>query len=1015
MSKISKEIRLAKLPYHIMLGLSATAVGSSPVFAQTEQDDSNDESGEEVVLEEVIVTGMRNSLLSSQNIKRTSDVIVDAVTAEDIGALPDRSVAEVLQRVPGVTISRFDGANDPDHFSVEGSGTVVRGLNFVRSELNGRSIFTADSGQALGFNSVSPELMGSVQVFKNQSAYIVECGIGGTVNLITRKPMDQKGQLFAYSLEANYGDLREEWTPGVSALYSNNWDLSGGSEIGFLVSAAYNELKTRSDGTLVAEWLGPDLFPGRRPTLSSGQYAPTGAGIRTQEFDRERSGISAAVQWRSADGRHEVTAEFFRSTFDNSWGEYVIEPGADGEVPLSPAPGTSFTFDNNNLFESGVLSEAIGWRGNDPRHGYLAGSRQVLQRRMQENESTTSDVSVNYKWAINDQWSTNFDLQFSQSEVDVYDISTQSAIMGDVSLDLSGSLPRVGFETPEGGTGTGEEYWANPYNHWIRSIMDHEQDNEGDLTAFRADAEYDFEGSDWAKSVRFGARVTERDQTVLRSTYNWGNVSATWNDTFFLDDPSLPADLYPLHCFDNYQRGKTPICVPIYNGSMKQEDLKNLTALAGNGGWTPVYERGGVVPGTSFLPGETNETTQDTMAFYAKFDFGFEFDNGMFLDGNIGVRFVETDVTAVGGVVYPDYETWLSGSTIEERCDPNQEGSIPGFCALTPAEQASYAAWADGSSEIITDTYNYDNTLPSLNLRWGLNEDMFIRFAYSKAISRPDFGLLKSNFPINFGGDDANGDWLGPDTNSAQVRIDPIEADQFDLSWEWYFADVGSVTVTGFYKDLDNYIVPGSLSRDFTNNGETWDVFVEGTTNTPDGGKIKGVELSYQQVFDMLPGWMSGFGVQANYTYIDTDGVPNVGPDNVSPDGQPESADNQRQFFDVTPLGLPGLSEDTANLIVFWESDKISTRLAYNYRSEYTLTTRDVIYPYTPIIHGDTGQLDFSFFYTFNPAFKLGLQAVNLTDEITETRSIYNNDLDQGARSYFMNDRRYSIILRGQF
>lgn len=1002
--KNSKQLRLAKLPYHIMLGLSATAVTATPVFAQTDSDDASDEGDEEMILEEVIVTGMRGSLLSSQNIKRTSDVIVDAVTAEDIGALPDRSVAEVLQRIPGVAISRFEGASDPDHFSVEGSGAVVRGLNFVRSELNGRDIFTADSGQGLGFNSVSPELMGSVQVFKNQSADLVEGGIGGTVNLITRKPFDSDGQVFAYSLEANYGDLREEWSPGVSALYSNVFDLASGGQFGFLISAAYNELKTRSDGTLVAEWLNRDGG-------ATNQYIPTGAGIRTQEFDRERTGISGALQWSSSDGRHEATMEFFRSSFDNSWGEHVVEPGADAAPVISPAPGTEFTFDSNGLFESGIISENVGWRGNDDRLA-LDGTRQIVQRREHTNESQTTDISLNYKFAINDQWSTNFDAQFIDSEVDDFDISTQGAIFTDVMLDMRGDVPKVTYLPP---AGFSDGYVQDPYNQYIRSVMDHESDNEGEEQAYRADAEYDFEGSDWAKSIRFGVRYTDREQTVLRSTYNWGNVSAVWNDPYFLDDPSLPAGTYAPYTFDNYQRGKVPglAGIPIYAGAMTQEALKLLPQLAGQGGWTPVYERGGVVPGTSFLPGESNTTSQETMAYYFKFDFGFEFDNGMFLDGNVGVRYVETDVAAIGGIVYPDFDQQTNGD-LEEYCRVDGPGeSIPGICMEDPATIASYQQWADGSSVIINDKYDYDNTLPSLNLRLGLNEDMFIRFAYSKAISRPDFGLLKSNFPINFGSDDPiTGAWLGPDSQSAQVRIDPIEANQFDLSWEWYFADVGSLTATLFYKDLDNYIVPGVLYRDFENNGQTFDVRVDGSANTPDdSGKIQGIELAYQQVFTMLPGLWSGLGVQANYTYIDTDGVPNVGVDNLTGSGYPEGATT----VDVSGMGLPGLSEDTANLMVFWETDKISTRLAYNYRSEYTLTTRDVIYPFTPIVHDSTGQLDFSFFYTFNPMFKIGLQAVNLTDEITKTLSVYNDDLDTAPRSFFRNDRRYTLILRGQF
>lgn len=1005
MSINSKRLRMANLPYHIMLGLSTAALTSTTVVAQTDDDATTDDE-DEMILEEVIVTGMRNSLMSSQDMKRDADVVVDAITADDIGALPDRSVLEALQRVPGVAISRFAGTSDPDHFSVEGSGTVVRGLNFVRSELNGRDIFTADQGQALGFSTVTPELMGAVQVFKNQSADMVEGGIGGTVNLVTRKPLDKEGSVFAWSLEAMYGDMMEKWTPGVSALWAHNWETKSGGRLGVLVSAAYNRLKSRSDGTLIADWLDRD---------GSGRYVPTGAGIRTQEYDRKRTGISAALQWQNQDGDKEATLEYFRSTYDNSWGENVIEPSPDAVPVITPRPGTEFTFDDNGLFESGIISENVGWRGNADQYGVdhwnLNGARNIVQKRNQDSESTTQDIAFNYKWVVNDRWSTNFDAQYIDSEVDVYDISVQGAIFADTLLDMKGDVPTVIYLPPTGGS---EDFMQDPYNHYIRSIMDHETDNEGNEWALRADAEYDFEDDGWARSIRFGARYTDREQTVDRSTYNWGNVSDTWNTPFFLDDPTLPDGIFNPYTFEDYQRGNDgAVNIPIYDGPMDQASLTQLTELAGNGGWQPLYERDGVVPGTSYLPGESNKTKQTTSAIYARFDFGWEFSGGMYLDGNVGVRYVKTDVTANGGIVYPNFQDFLGGETLEQRCTPEQGGSIPGFCLEDPATQASYAAWADGSSDLISDKYDYSNTLPSLNLRWGLNDDHIIRFAYSKAISRPDFGLLKSNFPIVMGGDNpTTGEWLGPQSDAAQVRIDPITSNQYDLSWEWYFADVGSVTVTGFYKTLDDYIVPGVAPRSFINNGQDWDVNVVGSTNNDgDSGDVKGVEFAYQQVFDMLPGLWSGLGVQGNYTYIDSNGVPNVSADNGTDSGLPEGVPT----VDVSGLGLPGLSKHTYNAVLFWESDKIATRLAYNYRSEYTLTTRDVIYPYTPIIHSPTGQLDFSFFYTFNDYLKIGFQAVNLTDEVTKTKTVINEAYDQAGRSYFRNDRRYSIVLRGTF
>src|SRR5688572_8465229 len=165
----------------IAIGQEARAQGAAP------------SGGEQTELAEVVVTGIRSSMESSQDIKKNSDVFVDSVTAEDIGALPDRSVTEALQRIPGVSISRFAGANDPDHFSIEGTGVVVRGLNQVRSELNGRDTFSANSGRFLSFSDVPPELLYGVDVFKNQSADMIEGGLAGSVNLRTRVPFDQDG------------------------------------------------------------------------------------------------------------------------------------------------------------------------------------------------------------------------------------------------------------------------------------------------------------------------------------------------------------------------------------------------------------------------------------------------------------------------------------------------------------------------------------------------------------------------------------------------------------------------------------------------------------------------------------------------------------------------------------------------------------------------------------------------------------------------------------------------------
>ena len=268
-----------------MLALGALVVGA-PAMAQTAKSDAQ-------TVDEVIVTSIKQSLKSSQQLKQSSEIIGDSITAEDIGALPDRSVTEALQRIPGVAINRFAAGVDPDHFSTEGSGVVVRGLNFVRSELNGRDTFSANNGRSLSFADVPSELMGGVDVFKSPSADLIEGGISGTVNLRTRLPFDsKKEQALSLSLENSYGDLVKKWAPSFTVMGSKRFDTSIG-EFGVLASLTKSELWTRSDGTQASNFACRTNL-GQTPSDcgngTKGVWYPRGAAFRSTETKREREG-----------------------------------------------------------------------------------------------------------------------------------------------------------------------------------------------------------------------------------------------------------------------------------------------------------------------------------------------------------------------------------------------------------------------------------------------------------------------------------------------------------------------------------------------------------------------------------------------------------------------------------------------------------------------------------------------------------------------------------------------------
>ncbi len=222
-------------------------------------------------------------------------------------------------------------------------------------------------------------------------------------------------------------------------------------------------------------------------------------------------------------------------------------------------------------------------------------------------------------------------------------------------------------------------------------------------------------------------------------------------------------------------------------------------------------------------------------------------------------------------------------------------------------------------------------------------------------------------------------------------------------------------TKTLQFRDFNQGLVPFDyrvavvhLKRIAGETNGTIPVLIRGPANFDGTGKIKGVEVSYQQTFDFLPGLLSGFVFNGNYSYIESQGLPNSflnggTPSNASP---------------ITPGNLPleGLSKHNVNATVFYEKGPVSLRAAYNWRSRFLLTAADVIFPYTSIYNDETGQLDASAFINLNKYIKIGVQGVNLTNESTRTLQAYTGNPDQLApRSYFINDRRFSFILRGNF
>lgn len=990
-----------------MVGASVFAVAAGWGFgasAQTALSDQGAGNGASTV-KEIVVTGQRASLQSAQQIKKSSEQIVDSITATDIGALPDRSVTESLQRVAGVTITRMEDPRDTQRVSVEGAGVQIRGLSWVASELDGRDSFSATNGRALSFDDVPAELMSAINVYKNPSAELIEGGVGGTIDLRTRLPFDQPGHLVAFSADANYGDMIHTWKPSGSILLSDRWH-TGIGEIGVLLDVSDSKLEDRTDTESVDPyWARTDLQPGKTV------YVPGGFGYRSLIFNRERQGFDFATQWRPND-KLLATFQVFRSTAASTENEHAVGYDPDSATTFFPAatPGAvPFSYNSAGYFTNGT------WADNA---GGTTDSVSVLDERWNTSYDATTDYSLNLKWKPMDRLSVEADIQYIDSSRKAVDFTVFDEPTGNnlpaATINLNGNIPRFTIPVPAANVNNLADYYWD-------AAMDYHERNNANEWAQKVEAEYTFD-SDWLKTFRFGVRHADQNVTTRETNYNWGAITQTWtgNGQIFLNGTLLNngtstqgVNAIPIErmSFGNFFGGAVPM--PVAFPAAKASFMSNFGAAAKaivatencpGGvacGWTPFSGNyNSVIPSTSGVDGVNNQV-QNTWAEYGLLRFGHDLSimgRDVPMDGNFGLRVLETQASGWGPALYA----------------PLTDGVYP----------ASVYQFLNGVQTSVSGGRDYTNVLPSLNLRFKVTPEFFIRVGASKSIVRPTFQQMEASTTVTGTGGYLTGGTCGPNTTSPQlanncvqrysadagsVGLKPMRANSYDIAFEYYFAKVGSLTADLFYKDVYDFITETTQAVNYTNNGVTESVNVTRPFNAGHG-EIRGFEVAYQQYFTFLPGVLKGIGVQANYTNVESEGTKNASEDPFDPNQVTNS---------YLKLPLEGMSRQSYNTALLYDYGPWSARLSYNYRDKYLLTSSAANLN-IPAWAGDYGQLDGSIFYTISKNLKVGVQAANLTNAITRTYVSYpqgNPDLPPGqtGNSWVMADRRVSLVLRGTF
>ncbi|MBE8717976.1 TonB-dependent receptor [Cellvibrio polysaccharolyticus] len=1079
----------------LSLSIGAAMAGVLPMAAIAQEGSA---------VEEIVVMGMRSSIETAQDLKRNADTVKDVITASDIGALPDKSVTEALQRVPGVTIERFASSSDPKHYADEGTGVLVRGLDRVRSEINGRDAFSANPWGGLSYEDFPAELLGAVEVVKNQTADNISGGIAGTVNLITRKPFDSNERVVAFSAKANYGDFREEVTPSFSALFADNWETSAG-RFGFLLAGSRSEYKTRGDGIGLGnfhsrgvdntpaasydEWgtlVGPGKVEGMydgpcvpnaqawgggcgttanvitaedahvplyEGTPLTGQeegvtwYTPAAIHMSTAENDRERTGFTTSLQWANNDETVIATLEHINSKASLEYVERQVGQAAQGFVShlrsshdwIDGAGGNyPRTFDKNGFLTSGV---ALGTNVEVPMN---------YRTRWNYNENTVEDTSFNLVLKPTDRLTLELDYQHIDSEQVVHNYSmagqTRGGHVANVSpyfLDLRGSRPTIEYLSNNISTpGWAPDADGNPIatepNLFLASGMEQEEFNTAKADSFKFDVAYEMDGA-WT-GVRAGVYYSDKDLAVRNTNYEgWSAIGTPWID----DDRMAAAAVNQPHLFErvnfsDFYNGKVlkgnvdsflfpkMELVKNYADSLRQgckDGWHNATSSAANNGictgtYVPYTDKPNRVEGP-YAAHNISSSNEKRTEFYVRGDFEFD-ELRVPMKGNVGLRYVNYELESTGALVQPLADTrGIEGSSRNE--------------VMQRDHKALYDLATGESSLSTVKGTDYDTVLPSLNLSFGVADDVVVRFGVSKGLYYPslmdtrnitvmsldyDVRLQDPSLPQS----DATNPVIALDNMNltalaSNPYLEPEESVNFDLSTEWYFAPAGSVTVGLFQKKLDNIIRNRQFDLDVAYNGMTYDVSAYGPANTG-SGTIRGVEFSYSQFYDFLPGAWSGLGLQFNYTYIDQKGLED--PNDVAggslgfkEDGSRVN-DSRHAFRVFSGLPLQGYSDQNMNIVGMYEYSDISFRIAYTWRSEYLLTLRESE-EYVPAFAKAQGMVDASLYYTINDNWKIGVEGSNLLNDETKTRYQMNQAGVKTDALSFTTDRRYALSVRANF
>lgn len=961
-------------PLALMVATLAVAPWSIGVLAQEPAD--KDEG-----VEEVVVTGYALSIQNSIDIKRNADTVVQAISADDLGALPDASIADALGRVPGITVTRSGGQ----------AGTIqVRGMGegFVFSTLNGREQVSPNGTRAMEFSQFPSELIQSVEVYMSPKASLIEGGVAGTVELKTANPLAMEDeQKVVLGIRGSFNDQADDiygadpYGKRFSASFQKKlFDDKLGLALGYarLVQPRsatrfeqYNYETTpyslvKPDERLATSIVDKNFNAVPTTNRPTAVFMAEGFEVFQTGGEETRDGYVAAIQFEPTENLS-IQSDIFYSKFESdSYSRgFRVQPLRNAEI-------ASMVLWNNTAVVGGE---------------FKTDDKAATALNLQINSNDVTQTNELLSGGLNLQWqqdalTASLDLSHSDASGEQADgvvraylyrpkeTATPNSDPFERDPDQAVTYLLDGINVPS--VSMSRDYTAYDSNGVsnvrLANYERYPRINDDVISAVRFDVKYELEVP-LISSVEAGVRYSERNHKDRRQVFVYGDGAAgkiltDWSLPITTENsdvvkwkgefshfPSFIAIDGDAIIREAYEKG-------LVLGPVPEVSRENLNPVASPRSIEPAARWG---EGRDWSMKQRSNIDEDITSFYLQANIATTvFDRD--LVGNIGIRHVRSDQS--------------STAMINVNGDP--EKGAQEICDETGECKSDYSYQDLGAK--------YDHNLPSLNLNYRLAENDQLRLALARVLSRPPINRLASSDSegsvsvvgseafFNYGGDTATSPFLTP-----------FIADQIDISYEHYMPETnGSFVVAVYHREIKSFIQDITYEDyDFRANGfdmpDTWDILDEGNNivetevrngdyktviNNKEGGFIRGLEISYTQTFNFLPEFWQGLGVSTSYSLTDSE---------ISVVNPVESVQGSNN------LPFPGLVEKSANFTLFYSYGAFETRLSTTYQDSFVGETRNV--NLQPIVYAPETLLDYQASYKFDNGVDVIFSVTNLTNE----------------------------------